>query len=90
MPPLQAHPGCYRRLLSRAAALEASKLVLSLDAAAWLGEVLARDVESLFAKGIRLPQELVGWEQLTSDGAKWSARLDFIGGFSESPASAFD
>ena len=76
MPPIQAHSGCYRRLISRAAAVElptVSKLALSLDAATWLGEELARDVEPWFEKGVRLPQELVGWEQLTLDGAKFAA-----------------
>jgi hypothetical protein len=74
MPPLVAHCGCYRRLLDRAEQVplpSGTKLGFPADCQAWLGKELASKVEIWFGRGIRLPQELVGWEQLVTDGASF-------------------
>jgi hypothetical protein len=70
MPPLTAHQGCYQRLLDRAAHVSlpsGAKLDLSADCQAWLGKELASKVGNWFERGIRLPQELVGWDQLNEN-----------------------
>ncbi len=75
MPGLQSHHGCYRKLLARANAITlptGREIVFPTDSRAWLGEDLAGDVASWFDKGIRLAQELVGWEQLLLDGANFA------------------
>jgi hypothetical protein len=75
MPALQPHHGCYRKLLARAKATTlptGTELVFPMDSRGWLGEDLASDVESWFGKGVRLAQELVGWEQLLLDGVNFA------------------
>jgi len=75
MPALQPHHGCYRKLLARAKAATlptGTELVFPMDSRGWLGEDLASDVESWFGKGVRLAQELVGWEQLLLDGVNFA------------------
>jgi hypothetical protein len=70
MPPLVAHRGCYQRLLDRAAHTSlpsGAKLGFSADCQAWLGKELTSKVGDWFERGIRLPQELVGWDQLNEN-----------------------
>jgi hypothetical protein len=75
LPALVAHRGCYHRLLSRASSAplpSGEKLGLPQGSRGWLGEELVSEIESWFQRGIRLPQELVGWEQLADDGARFA------------------
>lgn len=75
MPALCAHRGCYRRLLSRASAVPlpaGTKLGLPEDSRSWLGDDLAVEVEAWFQRGIRVAQELVGWEELQRDAANFA------------------
>ena len=75
MPALSAHRGCYRRLLSRASAVplpSGTRLGLPEDSRSWLGDDLAVEVEAWFQRGIRVAQELVGWEELQRDAANFA------------------
>jgi len=75
LPALAAHRGCYRRLVARASGVplpSGEKLGLPQDSRIWLGDELAAAVQSWFQRGIRLPQELVGWEDLAKDGADFA------------------
>ena len=62
------HVGCYRQLLSYAGHPGLSKAGYTIElppgAADWLGEALAAEVGNCLRDGLRLPQELVGWETL--------------------------
>jgi hypothetical protein len=72
MPPLTAHHGCYQHLLERANQVSlpsGAKLGLPEDCQVWLRADLATKIEYWFDRGIRIPQELVGWEQLVETGA---------------------
>jgi Wadjet protein JetD, C-terminal len=72
---LTAHRGCYLRLLERAnhASLPSGgKLALPQGCKAWLGNDLASKIEDWFDRGVRVPQELVGWDQLVIDGAEFA------------------
>jgi hypothetical protein len=72
LPPFLPHRGCYRRLLERASDVSlpsGEKLGLPPECKMWLGDdQLISKIELWFGRGIRLPQELVGWEQLMEDG----------------------
>ncbi len=71
MPALHPHQGCYHRLLKRAKSTilpAGAVLGLSQESRIWLGECLAVKTQDWFSKGIRLAQELVGWEELQKDG----------------------
>jgi len=75
LPPLTAHLGCYHRLLERASRVplpSGEKFGLPLDSREWLGEDLASKIDPWFERGIRMPQELVGWEQLAADDASFA------------------
>jgi len=75
MPALQPHKGCYQRLLKRAKTADlpaGAPLTLSQECGTWLGEGPAAETQSWFAKGIRLAQELVGWEELQKDGHEFA------------------
>jgi hypothetical protein len=81
LPPLTAHLGCYHRLLERAGHVSlpsGGKLGLPPDSRPWLGEHLAFKIEPWFERGTRMPQELVGWEQLEADGASFASVADPI------------
>jgi hypothetical protein len=70
LPALFPHGGCYRRLIERASTLNlpsGDRLCLPTECREWLGEGLASQVDPSFARGIRLAQELVGWEELDRD-----------------------
>lgn len=64
--PLVAAARWYELLLARGGDLEALDVAASIPAfaLAWLPEHLQPAVRQLLAAGLRLPQELVGWEQL--------------------------
>lgn len=71
MPAIYPHVGCYYRLLERAENANlpvGGELNLSQASRTWLGGNLATEVQKWFTKGIRLAQELVGWEELQRDG----------------------
>jgi hypothetical protein len=75
LPAAIPHEGCYRRLFYRATVVplpSGAKLRFDGEGRIWLGESLAADVESWFDRGIRLPQELVGWEELAKDGTTFA------------------
>lgn len=68
---IHPHIGCYRRLLRRASEVQLpSGVALSLpeQCRGWLGEDIAREAENWLERGIRLPQELVGFEELSQSG----------------------
>jgi hypothetical protein len=71
-PALAPHIGCYRHLLERAAEVEllkgASCSTLPEQCHDWLGKDLSRDADMWLERGKRLPQELVGWEELRGAG----------------------
>lgn len=70
LPALLPHRGCYRRLLERASTVplpSGDNLCLPTECREWLDEQLAIQVDPWFARGIRLAQELVGWEELHRD-----------------------
>ncbi len=72
---LTVHRGCYLRLLERANHVSlpsGDKLALPQDCKTWLGNDLALKIEHWFDRGIRVPQELVGWDQLLIDGANFA------------------
>jgi hypothetical protein len=76
LPALVPHYGCYRRLFNRASVAplpSGAKLRFAQESRIWVGEDLAADVESWFDRGIRLPQELVGWEELARDGTTFAS-----------------
>ena len=67
MPAVVPHFGCYCRMLERAynANLpQVGRLESPSECYDWLGASLVNEVSEWFAKGIRIPQELVGYEQL--------------------------
>lgn len=75
MPAIRPHVGCYRRLLERATAVDLPRvgtLTLSSECAQWLGAALATEVANWFTKELRLPQELVGYEQLAQHGINFA------------------
>ena len=81
LPPLTAHIGCYHRLLELAGHVPLpsdGKFALPPDSRGWLGEHLASKIVPWFERGIRMPQELVGWEQLQVDGARFASLVDPI------------
>jgi len=72
---LSVHYGCYLRLLERANQVSlpsGDKLALPQGCKAWLGNDLASKIEGWFDRGVRVPQELVGWDQLVIDGAEFA------------------
>jgi hypothetical protein len=75
LPTLAAHRACYRRLLNRATTVplpSGEELDFHQESRNWLGDELAPDVEAYFRRGVRLPQELVGSEELAKDGASFA------------------
>ena len=71
LPPVAPHQVCYARLLMRAQSVSlpvGQPLHFSDESADWLGPHLATQVRSWFENGTRLPQELVGYEQLQDLG----------------------
>jgi len=73
LPGLTVHRGCYLRLLERASHVSlpsGDKLALAQDCKTWLGSDLAFKIEHWFDRGVRVPQELVGWDQLVLDGTE--------------------
>jgi hypothetical protein len=48
------------------------KLALPQDCKIWFGNDLASKIEHWFDRGVRVPQELVGWDQLVMDGADFA------------------
>ncbi|WP_367871735.1 hypothetical protein [Luteolibacter sp. Populi] len=84
LPAVSPHFGCYCRLLERAEGADLPRvgtLAIPLGCVDWLGPALADRVAEWFGQGIRIPQELVGYEQLafgacsdTSSG-QWSGAL---------------
>jgi hypothetical protein len=70
-PALAPHIGCYRHLLERAVEVELLKgtcTTLTEQCHEWLGKDLSREADIWLARGKRLPQELVGWEELRCAG----------------------
>ncbi|MGC1481473.1 MAG: hypothetical protein WA771_13300 [Chthoniobacterales bacterium] len=75
-PKLRPHAGCYRRLLERGRTGDLpinDPTKLPRNCIEWLGESLAGETDRWLSRGQRLPQELVGWEEL-SDSAQRFAR----------------
>lgn len=71
LPAVSPHLGCYRRLLERAeeACLpRVGTLAIPVGCVDWLGAALTGRVAEWFEQGIRIPQELVGYEQLALGG----------------------
>lgn len=71
LPPLMPHAGCYQRLLDRAATAElpaSETLTLPSQCREWLGKEIASRLDPWFERGVRLAQELVGWEELVREG----------------------
>jgi hypothetical protein len=80
LPPMTAEPGCYRRLLDRATAAPlpvGERLMLPPESRSWLGDELADGVESWFERGIRLPQELVGHQELLHESGSFAQSTNF-------------
>jgi Uncharacterized protein conserved in bacteria C-term(DUF2220) len=79
LPALLPHLGCYRRAFERAlhAHLPITiPTILPNGAQEWLGAELATLAQVWFARGIRIPQELVGWEELLRDGERFANLMD--------------
>ena len=71
LPVFQPHDGCYRCLLQRAnevPLVSGEELHLPNGCREWLGGTIATQLEPWFKRGIRLAQELVGWEVLRGGG----------------------
>ena len=71
LPRLIPHRGCYHRLFKRASVARLPSGVpttLPSECQQWLGESLAQEAASWLDRGIRLPQELVGWDELLQNG----------------------
>lgn len=70
------HTGCYQQLIAHAGhpGLPRATGVIEMPpgAAAWLGPALAADVEDCLRGGLRLPQELIGWEALAGSGSTFA------------------
>jgi hypothetical protein len=67
-PKLRPQTGCYRRLLDRAKEVElptGARTRLPTVCDEWLGGELSHEANSWLDRGKRLPQELVGWEELS-------------------------
>jgi hypothetical protein len=65
---LYPHSGCYQRLLQRAKEVSLPSMAptsLPERCCKWLGEEISREAQAWLQRGIRLPQELVGLEQLS-------------------------
>ena len=75
LPPLAPHLGCYCHLLERARDVDLPKVSESIafpsESHLWLGNPLASRVQEWFGQGIRIPQELVGYEQLIGSGERF-------------------
>lgn len=66
-PKLLPQIGCYRHLLVKAPQAQlpsGDPTRLSGQCSDWLGKELSREADAWLGSGIRLPQELVGWEEL--------------------------
>jgi hypothetical protein len=66
---LSPHVGCYQRLLQRADEVSLpfrESTSLPNQCRRWLGEDIAKQAEIWLQRGIRLPQELVGLEELSA------------------------
>lgn len=75
LPAVAAHLACYCRLVACASTAplpSGEKLVLPQASRSWLGGALTSEVEFWFNRGIRLPQELVGWEELEKAGTSFA------------------
>lgn len=51
-------------ILGAAAVLFFRSLTVTKEAMEWLGPELAHAAQSSLSRGVRVPQELVGWEEL--------------------------
>jgi hypothetical protein len=70
LPALLPHCGSYRRVIERASTTSlptGEELRLPNECRRWLGDELATQLDPWFANGVRLAQELVGWEELRRD-----------------------
>ncbi len=68
---IEPHLGCYRRLLRRATEVQLPASVsvsLPDQCCLWLGDDIGHEADTWLKRGIRLPQELVGWEELSRAG----------------------
>lgn len=68
---LLPHVGCYQRILARARGTQlpaGEPTELSRPCREWLGEDLSKQTDAWLASGKRIPQELVGWEELSRAG----------------------
>lgn len=67
--------GCYARAMDQAGKI-ALPIGLSTDlpggARAWLSEDIGDAAQGWLARGIRVPQELVGWQELHRDGCEFA------------------
>ena len=75
LPSLKPHTGCYAHLLKQAKLTHLpSTDPIGFPSACrnWLGKGLADEAEHWFERGIRIAQELVGWEQLVRNGSVFS------------------
>lgn len=75
LPRIAPHIGCYNQLLKQAKGKsdlpKVGRLKIPSEGAKWLGADLAGRIEEWFAQGIRIPQELVGYELLMNEGLKF-------------------
>lgn len=72
LPPVKPAPDLYERLLVRGAEVAAfagDGRMPAAEVRAWLPAASRTGARELFERGERLPQELVGWEQLSEGGA---------------------
>jgi hypothetical protein len=70
LPALLPHRKCYLRLIERASTVPlpvSEKLSLPSECRKWFDEEVAIQIDAWFARGVRLAQELVGWEELHRD-----------------------
>jgi len=78
LPRVAPHIGCYHQLLKQAVGKndlpKIGRLKMPSEGAKWLGDDLAARVEEWFMQGIRIPQELVGYEQLMNDGIQFCGK----------------
>lgn len=68
LPPVEPHRDCYARLLARATSanlLIGQRLEYPNEASDWFDSALIAEVVDWFEQGIRIPQELLGYEALT-------------------------
>lgn len=79
LPPVTPQMDCYALVLARASSVglpAGDRLEIPGEANEWLDSETSAAVASWFAKGVRIPQELVGYELLIQGRLSWAGEVE--------------